>query len=248
MNNLVTYLNEDELFSFTEFQEVKSGFSPDSIYKIVTHSIPTFNKRYHTYFCIDRKNNVVSFFRRAELEEYNFLNLFRSYKVKKSEISDMLQSRHIIKLVDDHAMFILKVVNYMLTNDYGNYDNYYNDFIKEKVPSELKKVPSGFVYRGLSLSQNVVEKIKSGKKFSLNSRKLTSWTTEKKVAKAFAKSGIILKTKPNSSDIIFNSVGNNKYTKAISELANNISESEVVLKGNGIGSRILTEKDIEEII
>lgn len=272
MNIISSYINEAESKLFFE-NTIKIGISNyhfDSIYISLKDFYATFSNKSKDFqefvmvdgfIGIDKNKNILYMFRLDQRSQIPSVKW--AYKIEKKDLENLdkvirANNLPIRKVTEDYGMSLLAIAQYGKANfrDYKEYDNFYSILTSSKLkyPSDLKKVPSGFIYRGLSLSRSVIDKIRKNEPFKLNPRKLSSWTTNKSIAEEFVHNGypdggIILQTKPNASDIIFNlSNSRNKYVDELIYTFFIEEEFEVLLKGNGIGNRRITEKDIAMII
>lgn len=75
------------------------------------------------------------------------------------------------------------------------------------VPSKFKRVDSDYLFRGVTVSPSVIEKLKAGETVSIKSKGFSSWTYEKRIAKRFiqhspANSTLILKKEPRELSVV----------------------------------------------
>lgn len=162
-------------------------------------------------------------------------------KFERSELSTLLAkliSMDFFKvklMAKEYGHIILAYYNYELFND--DYDKLAVEFDKVTIPAQLKKPNGKFLYRGLVLSKSVIEKIQNGKKFTLQNRKVSSWSFDRNHALGFIKGqGVLLKEEASKMPIILNA-NNPDIQRGVSVLMHK-NEKECLVKGTGVGNSI----------
>lgn len=238
----------DMLFHLKSIQQFRFGSDEKSL-----KELSRIVKLPIEFLGIDLKNNVIHGLKYFNsLYSIQQIKSYFSFQVPKNEFNDFLkmtkESSNFEFITDKYGKAIYLVSGYIgIQRSQNDYDKFYEYFSKTEFPPSWKQVPN-IVYRGYIFSKTVINKIIAEKQFSLNPRKLSSWSTSKNIAETHISDGIVLNTKPKASDILFNiSDPGDKYWQILKKFFHKTNEGEIVLKGNGIAGRIQKE-NISSII
>lgn len=218
-----------------------------------------FNFESDTYITFEDRTSTVHNFEDNKPNSFSVLKSNFSIKLEPNEFVEFKKivenkRSYFQKITDKYAAGLIYISKYIgFRQPTSDYDKFYRVIVHTSLPSSFKKVPS-VIYRGMWFSKSVVDKIIEGKRFSINQRRLSSWSTSKEYVKEYLDNhgqgyGIIFKINPKSSDIFFNvSDPSEYYFRIIAKFFDRVTEWEVVCKGNAGLSTNMSLIDLDEIM